>query len=72
MTMCKPQTSIKENTVIVLVISILTGIGMLYADYSIMQPMGAWSNSLLTRVGWPTIILSIISLSIIAAWSFRR
>lgn len=72
MTMCRPQTSIKENAIVALVISILTGIGMLYADYSIMQPMNAWSNSLLTQVGWLIIIIPIIILGIIIALSFRR
>ena len=72
MAMCRPQTSLKENLVVALVVSILTGIGMLYADYSIIQPMNAWSNSILTQVGWPIIILPILLLGIIGALSFRR
>lgn len=72
MTMYRTQSSLKGNIVAALISSIIAGIMMLYADFYIMKPMDAWSNTVLTQVGWPVIIISILSLAIIGALSFRR
>lgn len=72
MAMCRTQSSLKGNIVAALISSIIAGIMMLYSDFYIMQPMDAWSNTILTQVGWPVIIISILSLGIIGALSFRR
>lgn len=72
MTMCSTQTSLKGNVVVGLISAIIAAIAMLYGDFYIISPTNTWSNTILTQVGWPVIILSILSLAIIVALSFRR
>ena len=72
MTMCRTQSSLKGNVVAGLISAIIAAIAMLYSDFYIMTPRDAWSNTILTQVGWPVVILSVLILCIIGALSFRR
>lgn len=70
--MYRTQTSFKTNIVVGLICSIFSGIIMLYADFYVVSPIGAWSNTILVQVGWPVIIIPILLLCIIVALGFRR